>query len=85
MGEEPKLPPLLAEQIDKLFSILKSMPELLQTGRAYGLVVGLSPVLGGEMVRRHGEAAAPVLANVWRVDPSSHINSFLVQSIGPAS
>jgi hypothetical protein len=75
MSEEPKLPPVLAEQIDKLFSILKSMPELLQTGRPYGLVVGLSPVLCGEMVRRHGEAAA-VLANVWRVDPSSHIKQF---------
>ena len=75
MAEEPKLPPLLVEQIDKLYSILKSMPELLQIGRAYGLVVGLSPRFGGEIMRRHGEAAAPVLANVWRVDPASNINS----------
>jgi hypothetical protein len=56
---------------------------LLQTGRAYGLVVGLSPVLGGEMVRRHGEAAAPVLANVWRVDPASNINCIEVSRPNP--
>ena len=66
------------EQIDKLFFTLKSMPELLQTGRAYGLAVGLSPALAREMARRHGEEAASVFLNTWRVDAatSSALGSF---------
>lgn len=66
MADEPA--PHLVEQIDRLFLTLKSMPELLQTGRAYGLAVGLSPVLGREMARRHGDEAMSVLANVGLVD-----------------
>ena len=68
MVYQPKVPPHLLEQIDKLFLTLKSMPELLQTGRAYGLGVGLSPALGREMAQRHGEDATSVLMNVRPVD-----------------
>jgi hypothetical protein len=68
MADEPA--PHLAEQIDRLFLTLKSMPELLQTGRAYGLAVGLSPALVQQMVVRHGEDAASVILNTWRVDPA---------------
>jgi hypothetical protein len=70
MVDQPKVPPHLAEQIDRLFLTLKSMPELLQTGRAYGLAVGLSPALAQQMVLRHGEDAASVFLNIWRVDPA---------------
>lgn len=69
MADEPA--PHLVEQIDRLFAVLQSMPELLQTGRAYGLVVGLSPALAQQMVLRHGEEAASVFHNTWRVDPST--------------
>ena len=69
MVDQPKPPPHLMEQIDRLFAVLQSMPELLQTGRAYGLTVGLSPALAQQMVLRHGDEAKSVVLNTWRIDP----------------
>lgn len=74
MADEPLLP-IYAEQIDRLFLALKSMPELLQVGRTYGLAVGLSPILAQQMVLRHGEEAASVILNTWRVDPATPCGS----------
>ncbi|WP_428490619.1 hypothetical protein [Rhodopila sp.] len=63
MADQPNVPPHLAEQIDRLFLALKSMPELLQTGRAYGVTVGLSPALAQQMTSVHGEEASAVILN----------------------
>ena len=71
MDTPANLPPPLAEQIDRLFDALKSMPELLREGRAYGIAIGLSPALAEQMMRRHGADAATVFHNTWRVDPKA--------------
>jgi hypothetical protein len=59
------------EQIDGIFETLLASEQLLTTGRSLGLVIGLSPALAEDIARRHGERAAAVLDNTWRVDPQS--------------
>ena len=75
MTDDPKLTPgNFAEQIDCLFAALQQATDLLTVGRAYGFCVGLSPALAAEIAKRHGEAAARVLSNTWRVDPTQSIH-----------
>ena len=64
-------PSIFAEQIDRLFEALNSMPELLREGRAYGIAVGLSPALAEQMMRQRGAEAETVFHNTWRVDPKA--------------
>ena len=73
MSEQPSISPVFAEQIDRLFAVLMSSPELLQQGRSHGLAVGLSPAIVAEMIRRHGEDAAEIMNNTWRVDSKARL------------
>jgi hypothetical protein len=69
MIDPPPPPQQYAQQIDRIYWALKDAQVLLETGRAYGFVVGLSPALAQQIHLRHGDEAASVLANVWSVDP----------------
>jgi hypothetical protein len=65
-----KLPKVFAQNFDAIFAALKEAGLLLQTGRMYGLCIGLSPALAAQFEMRFGEDATVVLANTWRVDPA---------------
>ena len=67
--EDPlDIPPEMLRQADAIFAALVANPELLEIGRGYGLLFGISQLGAVLLADRYGDAGKRAAANMVEID-----------------